>query len=426
MIIGAAVMLAVVQLIFISIPKIEDKDRGYSQDSQSSGNNTDSDDNYIDLQIAKVEKVDVTEEYRELQKEFEKREEDYSKPTYNAIYKIGTVYDLDKSYIGKSGVIQDTSLDSLDFGDYDYIITPSEVQRKMQNIVQYFQIKRFDAQHEVSTGDMVTIKLDQTVEGVPVDYIHSGYIQYEAGTENSQLQGLDDVVIGHKPGYEAKFSIQAPENTFVNRLDTGESIDIQGKTVEFNAEISWVGYKTDAELSDDLIKQYVGLYGIQNINTVEEYENFLIRNYAWKNLLSYSNQYIVTKLSAMEPSNESYDNLSEELTKHLNLVASSVEPGYDYVGEVYDEYIRVQVAEFYNALYNNLPQEYKHDPNNEDDVNSLLADIYGTEFLAKQSGQQRQNYPNQEQFGDFIRKAQVLQYYIDKQNLSMSTLDSKQ
>lgn len=377
---------------------------------QGQGNN----ENLIDFQFTQLEKEDVSELYDTLSKEFEVKKEKQYDPQENQVYSLGEVYDLNSRYVGKSNILSNFKLSDLDLPDYWIRLSQSYIDSSLQNIVDQYQIIDYDLDHEVTDGDVVVLSIYQSVDGVGVDYIPGGFIQCVVGEDYDLINGLRDIIVGHKVGYQVKFNGTAPEGTTVKRSDNGETIDISGKAVEFDLTISWAGYEATTALSDIIVKDYAEMKDIEGIETVDDYVEYLVYNHAWQSAIGYSSNYVANLLSQVE---EDDITISPELQTHLNLVVQSVDDGYDYSGKIYTEFLRVQTAEFYNSLYEQLPAEYKTDVTNDEQIHSLLVKAYGGEFGLYASGVSRTQYPNEEQYADFIRKLQVLNWYIDNTDI---------
>lgn len=367
----------------------------------------------IDFQFQNLKEVDVSSEYKALEKEYKKLKENLENPEFSDQYKysLGEVYDLNKEYIGKQLDLS-PSLDDLDFQGLYSTVNEEDIQQYLDNILSKFRFKIYDSNHEAVIGDNVVISVEQSVDGDQINYVDGGYISYKIGEPNNWFDGLDDLIIGQKVGYKAEFDITAPKDTIASDYESQKEIDISGKTVKCVITIASLSYEDmQITFTDEIAKQYSEQIG-GDFSTVEGLKDRILKNILWSQVnvfkTSYALQFLADDLE-----------LSDELNRHLNLVAMQVEPGYDKTGPIYNEYVRVITSEFYNSLYEQLPENYKHNYKDRESVLSLMADVHGGEYYAVYNQKTEKDFPNEEQYADFIRQLQVLQWYVDNNYMNV-------
>ena len=80
---------------------------------------------------------------------------------------------------------------------------------------------------------------------------------------------------------------------------------------------------------------------------------------------------------------------------------------------VYEEFMRILVADVYNNIYETLPEQYKIEPTDNDKLRELLSERFQKDMADSDVGETKLKFPNEQQFMDYIRKLEVLKYYLD-------------
>lgn len=84
---------------------------------------------------------------------------------------------------------------------------------------------------------------------------------------------------------------------------------------------------------------------------------------------------------------------------------------------VYEEFMRILVADVYNSIYETLPEQYKIEPTDSDKLRELLSERFQKDMADSDVGETKLKFPNEQQFMDYIRKLEVLKYYLDNREV---------
>lgn len=412
-----AVIIVIIAIVLITtaVALLNNKKDIVIQQIQNIGetHNNSSDD--INFEFQTLKKIDVSDQYNKLKAEYTNIEKLIANPELRQQYKysLGAIYDLNRDYIGKQFNF-DTKIQELDFQGLYSALTSDDIQTYMDKLVNKYTTKKYDSEHKADIGDIITIKIKQVIDNKEVTYVDGGHIVYEIGTDNEWFNGLDNIVLGKKVGYDMQFSIKVPDNAYITDLHTGKQIDAKGKVMDCIAQIVSLDY-TDSQISlqDKLIKDYADKIGA-NFDSIDQFKNVILKNIMWEQVNIFKTSYVLQILKQ----NPELTKLTESLNTHLNLVAMQIDEEYDKTGPIYQEYVRIATSEFYNSLYEQLPKSYKYDI---DTINELKDTICNQTLQYRQSFKSEKDFPNEEQYTDYIKQLQVLLWYVDNnyQNILM-------
>jgi trigger factor len=141
-------------------------------------------------------------------------------------------------------------------------ITEKDVEKLLREI-QISRRKEVKVDREIRKGDRLEIDIDMFLNKVPIEGGQGRNVSYLLG-ESSYLPGLEEKLIGAKPGEIREFSLEYPEDFHDKRL--------AGRKVDFRVKINSV-YEIELPNLDDNFAQSVG-----NFKTLEELKEQLKRN----------------------------------------------------------------------------------------------------------------------------------------------------
>ena len=84
---------------------------------------------------------------------------------------------------------------------------------------------------------------------------------------------------------------------------------------------------------------------------------------------------------------------------------------------VYEEFMRILVADVYNNIYETLPEQYKVETTDSDKLRELLSERFQKDMADSDVGEIKLTFPNEQQFMNYVRKLEVLKYYLDNREV---------
>ncbi len=115
---------------------------------------------------------------------------------------------------------------------------------------------------EVESGDTAVIDFEGFKDGVAFEGGKAENCDLVIGS-NSFIPGFEDQLIGMKPEEEKEIKVTFPEDYHVD--------DLKGAEATFKVKVHEIKKKVLPELNDEFVKELK----IDNVNTVEEYRNYL-------------------------------------------------------------------------------------------------------------------------------------------------------
>ena len=109
--------------------------------------------------------------------------------------------------------------------------------------------------------------------------------------------------------------------------------------------------------------------------------------------------------------------LSDELNKHLNLVIECVQQTSelaDTYGPVFSEIQKAIMHEFYSELYEQIPDDYKYDYSDIEDVRAVLNKLGHAEYDDAYIQSFKRNFSTEKDFEQFIKSRSVLMFLVDR------------
>lgn len=387
---------------------------------ENSGGNTNPqvDTQTVGLSLGTIERFDMQDRYKELNKVYTDTVREYTKNNYTG-YNPSNVYDLDKQYMNTQNILDIQSLSEIKLS-IDSLEAPESYLESLipGKLIQEDYI-RYPSDTLVSEQDYVTIKVKTFVDGVEVNYYPDGYVQLIVGADDSDevFVGMQDAVRTQKVGYKFTFEQKTLQNESANVIKDGkvtdEIIDISNKTIKYECEIMSIAYKNPKPVTVNDLKDFCKREGIDELKTNEELLQYVKDKYAWENGLNALDTAVFNVIMSYLPEQGDGFKFTDDMSKHLQLVINSVQDGYDVIGPMESELDKMLLEEAYRDFYKLLPDEYKHNTDDQIDIANFLSSIEYKRYTEQDVPKVQSKFACKEDFETYIMKLSLLDYVID-------------
>ena len=148
-------------------------------------------------------------------------------------------------------------------------------------------------------GDTVVIDFEGFVDGVPFEGGKAENYQLELGSK-AFIPGFEDQLIGAKSEQDVEVNVTFPKDYHAS---------LAGKAALFKVKVHEVKGKEYPELTDELVKELE----IENVNTVEEYQNYVKEDLKKRKSVAAENHLVTGLVDAV--CKNSYADFPESLIK---------------------------------------------------------------------------------------------------------------
>lgn len=355
---------------------------------------------------------DASKEYKEYKVEFDKLKADKESE-----YTLENIYDLDTGYLDTLDMVNTPRIEELNISAETFCMPADLYERTMNSDVLRDMYVTMDETHQIQAGDILWLKILTSLDGQYIKYLDNNYKAYTVGdpAQLPEISGLDEVLTGKVLKDTVELKGKAPSRMTIktkNTDGTETDLDISGKEVMFDITICQVRQVQEAGPTDknaELIAQGMGITGVTNLT---EYADYILKDYAYSTGFSNLNQVMLQYVGS-----DGQTKLSDELNKHLNLVIECVQQNNelaDTYGPVFNEIQKAVMYEFYSELYEQIPDDYKYDYSDIEDVKTVLNKIGHTEYSDAYVQNFKKDFSTAKDFEYFIKSRSVLLFLVDR------------
>lgn len=355
---------------------------------------------------------DESKEYKEYKAEFDKLKADKESE-----YTLENIYDLDTDYLDTLDMVDTPRIEELNISAETFCMPADLYEQTMSSDILRDMYITMDETHQIQEGDVLWLKIFTSMNGQQIKYLDNVYKEYTVGNPDQlpEISGLDQVLTGKVVKDIVELKGNAPSGMTIktkNSDGTETDLDISGKEITFNITVCQVRQiQSDGPTDEnaELAAQGMGVIGVSNLT---EYADYILKDYAYSTGFNNLNQVMFQYVKSDEQTR-----LSDELNKHLNLVIECVQQTSelaDTYGPVFNEIQKAIMYEFYSELYEQIPDDYKYDYSDIEDVRTVLNKLGHTEYDDAYIQSFKRNFSTEKDFEQFIKSRSVLLFLVGR------------
>ena len=355
---------------------------------------------------------DESKEYKEYKAEFDKL-----KANNESEYTLENIYDLDTDYLDTLDMVNTPRIEELNVSAETFCMPADLYEQTMSSDILRDMYVTMDETHQIQDGDILWLKIMASLDGQQIKYLDNVYKEYTVGNPDQlpEISGLDEVLTGKVVKDTVELKGNAPSGMTIktkNSDGTETDLDISGKEITFDITVCQVRQLQSDGPTDEnaeLAAQGMGVTGVSNLT---EYSDYILKDYAYSTGFNNLNQVMIQYVKSDEQTR-----LSDELNKHLNLVIECVQQTSelaDTYGPVFNEIQKAVMYEFYSELYEQVPDDYKYDYSDIEDVRAVLNKLGHTEYDDAYIQSFKRNFSTEKDFEQFIKSRSVLLFLVDR------------
>lgn len=355
---------------------------------------------------------DESKEYKEYKAEFDKLKADKESE-----YTLENIYDLDTDYLDTLDMVDTPRIEELNVSAETFCMPADLYEQTMNSDILRDMYVTMDETHQIQDDDVLWLKIFTSVDGQQIKYLDNVYKEYTVGNPDQlpEISGLDEVLTGKIVKDTVELKGNAPSGMTIktkNSDGTETDLDISGKEITFDitvCQVKQVQNNGPTDKNAELAAQGMGVTGVSNLT---EYADYILKDYAYSTGFNNLNQVIFQYVKS-----DGQTKLSDELNKHLNLVIECIQQNSelaDTYGPVFSEIQKAVMYEFYSELYEQIPDDYKYDYSDIEDVRTVLNKLGHTEYDDAYIQNFKRNFSTEKDFEQFIKSRSVLLFLVDR------------
>lgn len=355
---------------------------------------------------------DESKEYKEYKAEFDKLKADKESE-----YTLENIYDLDTGYLDTLDMVDTPRIEELNVSAETFCMPADLYEQTMSSDILRDMYVTMDETHQIQDGDILWLKIFTSLDGQQIKYLDNVYKEYTVGNPDQlpEISGLDEVLTGKVVKDTVELKGNAPSGMTIktkNSDGTETDLDISGKEITFNitvCQVRQIQSDGPTDKNAELTAQGMGVTGVSNLT---EYADYILKDYAYSTGFNNLNQVMLQYVKS-----DGQTKLSDELNKHLNLVIECVQQTSelaDTYGPVFSEIQKAIMYEFYSELYEQIPDDYKYDYSDIEDVRTVLNKLGHTEYDDAYIQSFKRNFSTEKDFEQFIKSRSVLLFLVDR------------
>lgn len=177
-------------------------------------------------------------------------------------------------------------------------VTKKDVEAEIKHMLES-KVENVIKDGPAENGDTVVIDFEGFVDGVPFEGGKAENYQLELGSK-AFIPGFEDQLIGAKSEQDVEVNVTFPKDYHAS---------LAGKAALFKVKVHEVKGKEYPELTDELVKELE----IENVNTVEEYQNYVKEDLKKRKSVAAENHLVTGLVDAV--CKNSYADFPESLIK---------------------------------------------------------------------------------------------------------------
>lgn len=355
---------------------------------------------------------DESKEYKEYKAEFDKLKADNESE-----YTLENIYDLDTDYLDTLNMVDTPRIEELNVSAKTFCMPANLYEQTMNSDILRDMYVTMDETHQIQDGDILWLKIFTSMDGQQIKYLDNVYKEYTVGNPDQlpEISGLGQVLTGKVVKDTVELKGNAPSGMTIktkNSDGTETDLDISGKEITFNitvCQVRQIQSDGPTDKNAELAAQGMGVTGVSNLT---EYSDYILKDYAYSTGFNNLNQVMFQYVKSDEQTK-----LSDELNKHLNLVIECIQQTSelaDTYGPVFNEIQKAVMYEFYSELYEQIPDDYKYDYSDIEDVRTVLNKLGHTEYDDAYIQNFKRNFSTEKDFEQFIKSRSVLLFLVDR------------
>lgn len=355
---------------------------------------------------------DESKEYKEYKAEFDKLKADNESE-----YTLENIYDLDTDYLDTLDMVDTPRIEELNVSAETFCMPADLYEQTMNSDILRDVYVTMDETHQIQDGDVLWLKIFTSLDGKQIKYLDNVYKEYTVGNPDQlpEISGLDEVLTGKIVKDTVELKGNAPSGMTIktkNSDGTETDLDISGKEITFNitvCQVRQIQSDGPTDKNAELAAQGMGVTGVSNLT---EYSDYILKDYAYSTGFNNLNQVMFQYVKS-----DGQTKLSDELNKHLNLVIECVQQTSelaDTYGPVFNEIQKAIMYEFYSELYEQIPDDYKYNYSDIEDVRTVLNKLGHTEYDDAYIQSFKRNFSTEKDFEQFIKSRSVLLFLVDR------------
>lgn len=355
---------------------------------------------------------DESKEYKKYKAEFDKLKADNESK-----YTLENIYDLDTDYLDTLDMVNTPRIEELNVSAKTFCMPADLYEQTMNSDILKDMYVTIDETHQIQDGDILWLKIFTSLDGQQIKYLDNAYKEYTVGNPDQlpEISGLDEILTGKVVKDTVELKGNAPSGMVIktkNSDGTETDLDISGKEITFNITVCQVRQLQSDGPTDknaELAAQGMGVIGVSNLT---EYADYILKDYAYSTGFNNLNQVMFQYVKS-----DGQTKLSNELNKHLNLVIECIQQNSelaDTYGPVFNEIQKAVMYEFYSELYEQIPDDYKYDYSDIEDVRTVLNKLGHTEYDDAYIQNFKRNFSTEKDFEQFIKSRSVLLFLVDR------------
>lgn len=355
---------------------------------------------------------DESKEYKEYKAEFDKLKADNESE-----YTLENIYDLDTDYLDTLDMVDTPRIEELNVSAETFCMPADLYEQTMNSDILRDMHITMDETHQIQDGDILWLKILVSLDGQYIKYLDNVYKEYTVGNPDQlpEISGLDEALTGKVVKDTIELKGNAPSGMTINTKNsdgTETNLDISGKEITFNTTVCQVRQIQSDGPTDknaELAAQGMSVTGVSNLT---EYADYILKDYAYSTGFNNLNQVMLQYVKS-----DGQTKLSDELNKHLNLVIECVQQTSelaDTYGPVFNEIQKAIMYEFYSELYEQIPDDYKYDYSDIEDVRTVLNKLGHAEYDDAYIQSFKRNFSTEKDFEQFIKSRSVLLFLVDR------------
>lgn len=355
---------------------------------------------------------DESKEYKEYKAEFDKLKADKESE-----YTLENIYDLDTDYLDTLDMVDTPRIEELNVSAETFCMPADLYEQTMSSDILRDMYVTMGETHQIQEGDVLWLKIFTSMDGQQIKYLDNVYKEYTVGNPDQlpEISGLDGVLTGKVVKDNVELKGNAPSGMTIktkNSDGTETDLDISGKEITFNitvCQVRQIQSDGPTDKNAELAAQGMSVTGVSNLT---EYADYILKDYAYSTGFNNLNQVMLQYVKS-----DGQTKLSDELNKHLNLVIECVQQTSelaDTYGPVFNEIQKAIMYEFYSELYEQIPDDYKYDYSDIEDVRTVLNKLGHTEYDDAYIQSFKRNFSTEKDFEQFINSRSVLLFLVDR------------
>ena len=355
---------------------------------------------------------DESKEYKDYKAEFDKLKDDNESE-----YTLENIYDLDTDYLDTLDMVDTPRIEELNVSAETFCMPADLYEQTMNSDILRDMYVTMDETHQIQDGDILWLKIFTSIDDQQIKYLDNVYKEYTVGNPDQlpEISGLDQVLTGKVVKDTVELRGNAPSGMTIktkNSDGTETDSDISGKEITFNITVCQVRQLQSDGPTDknaELAAQGMGVIGVSNLT---EYADYILKDYAYSTGFNNLNQVMFQYVKS-----DGQTRLSDELNKHLNLVIECIQQNSelaDTYGPVFNEIQKAVMYEFYSELYEQIPDDYKYNYSDIEDVRTVLNKLGHTEYDDAYIQNFKRNFSTEKDFEQFIKSRSVLLFLVDR------------